>query len=818
MIDEEQDQPSVETEETTKRLRHSEDLSQSIPGFRLVQKLGEGGMGEVFEAEQLEPVRRKVALKLIKRGMESKEVLARFDSERQALALMSHPNIAQVYDAGTTNDGRPYFVMEFVQGVPVTQYCDTNRLTTAERLGLFTQICDGVQHAHHKGVIHRDIKPSNVLVKIQDSKPVPKIIDFGIAKATSQRLTEQSVFTAMGEFIGTPEYMSPEQADLTGLDVDTRTDVYSLGVVLYEMLVGAQPFEGEELRRAGFDEMRRRIREDEPLRPSTRLSGLGEQSTHAAQKRRSEPATLARQLRGDLDWITMKALEKDRTRRYDSPAELAADIGRHLADQPVLAGPPSTTYRMKKFVRRHTVGVATSALVVLALIFGIAVATLGMVRARTAERATAREAETARQVSDFLTGLFEVSDPSEARGNTITAREILDKGADEIRRELGGQPLVQARLMRTMGSVYNSLGLYETARELLEESLAIRRRHLGDEHPEVSASMSSLANLLQNLGEYEEARSLYERAIEIDERRFGPDSPDVAILRNNLASLLHGLGEYDGALALFRRALETKERIHGPDSPEAAATLNNMANVLHRLGDYEGATPLLERALKIKERAHGLDSLEVAQTLNNLAGCRQTLGDYERAVALCERAQVILEKVLGPEHPQVAVVLANQGEMWGDLGEYEEALPLYGRALDIIDKALGSEHPVMAVFLSDSAKVHRQMGNLQEARDRLERALSIFQGTVGPDHPDVATALTVLASVYSEQGDYARAEPLFQRSFKIREEKLGADHPEVAEVLEGYAELLGKTDRNDKARELEARAATIREKLAAESG
>ena len=818
MIDEEHDQPPLETEETTKRLGHSEDLSQSIPGFRLVQKLGEGGMGEVFEAEQLEPVRRKVALKLIKRGMESKEVLARFDSERQALALMSHPNIAQVYDAGTTEDGRPYFVMEFVQGVPVNQYCDSNRLTTAERLGLFTQICDGVQHAHHKGVIHRDIKPSNVLVKIQDSEPVPKIIDFGIAKATSQRLTEQSVFTAMGEFIGTPEYMSPEQADLTGLDVDTRTDVYSLGVVLYEMLVGAQPFDGGELRRAGFDEMRRKIREDEPPRPSTRLSGLGELSTTAAQKRRSEPATLARQLRGDLDWITMKALEKDRTRRYDSPAELAADIGRHLADQPVLAGPPSTTYRMKKFVRRHTIGVATSALVVLALVLGIAVATLGMVRARTAERTTAREAETALQVSDFLTGLFEVSDPSEARGNTITAREILDKGADEIRSDLGGQPLVQARLMGTMGIVYKNLGLYETARELLEESLAIQRRHLGDEHTDTSSSMNNLGNVLVNMGEYEEARSLYERALEIDERTFGADSRDVATLRHNLASLLRKMGEYDEAVLLDRQALEFNERAFGPDSLEVASNLNNLGSVLHRLGDYEGATPLLERALEIWERERGPDDLKVAKALSNLAGCRHVVGDYDRAVPLCERAQVIFEKVLGPEHPQLAFGLANLGQMRSELGEHEVALALYERALVIGEKGLGPGHPAVAALLSESAKVHRQMGNLQEARDRLERALSIYQGTLGPDHPDVATCLAVLAAVYSEQEDYTRAEPLFQRSLKIRQEKLGADHPEVADVLEDYAEMLERIGRNGEARELEARAATIREKLAVESG
>ena len=787
MTDEEQLPPTVETEETTKTLRPREDLSQSIPGFRLLQKLGEGGMGEVYEAEQLEPVRRRVALKLIKRGMESKEVLARFDSERQALALMSHPNIAQVYDAGTTTDGRPYFVMEFVQGVPVTQYCDTNRLITAERLEIFTQICDGVQHAHHKGVIHRDIKPSNVLVKIQDSKAVPKIIDFGVAKAIAQRLTEQTLFTAIGEFIGTPEYMSPEQAEMTELDIDTRTDVYSLGVLLYEILVGAQPFDGRELRRVGFDEMRRKIREEEPPRPSVRLSGLGEQSTSAAKNRRSEPSTLARQLHGDLDWITMKALEKDRTRRYDSPSELAADIGRHLRNEPVLAGPPSTTYRVRKFVRRHTIGVAASALVVLALVLGIAGTTVGMVRARVAERAAAREAETARQVSDFLTGLFEVSDPSEAKGETITAREILDRGADQIRTTLTDQPLVQARLMSTMGSVYISLGLYDTAQGLLEEALAIREAELPPDHPDVGASLNELGEAHRERAEYDQAWPLYERALAIREEAFGPESSQVGAVLNNMVLILVSKGEYEEALILGDRLLTIKRRTLGPDDPGFAESLSNVAILHVRNGELDEARTLFERSLAIFEKAYGPDHIEVARGLNNVGGVIKDSGDLEAALPLYERSLAIKEKMLGPDHPDLAGTLANLGALMWAMGEPERARPVLERSVAVYRKAFRHDHLGVAQPLTTLAIMDQNTGQPDTARPLFEEALAIRENVLGPDHPEVAMSLRNLGIFYRSTGDNGAARTYYERALLAYESAFGPDHPVVARALTDLA-------------------------------
>jgi serine/threonine protein kinase len=422
-----------------------------IGPYRLRERVGVGGMGEVWAAEQEKPFRRKVALKILKAGMDTAEVIARFEAERQALAIMDHPCIATVYDAGSTPSGRPYFAMEFVQGIPITEYCDRHKLDTRERLKLFMQLCDGVQHAHQKAVIHRDLKPSNVLVTEIDNKPVPKIIDFGVAKATSQRLTEKTMFTHLGQLIGTPEYMSPEQAELTGEDIDTRTDVYSLGVILYELLAGALPFDSKELREAGFEGIRRIVRDKEPPKPSTRVTTLGEKSAIAAQSRHTDPGNLSSQLRGDLDWIVMKALAKDRMRRYASAADLAADIERHLNRQPVLAGPPSKAYRMKKFVARHRVGVAAAVVVAFALILGIVGMTVGLFRAIKAERVAREEAETSSRVSQFLEDLFAVSDPGEAQGNTITAREILDTGAEKIDRELKGHGpgIPRARAVRS---------------------------------------------------------------------------------------------------------------------------------------------------------------------------------------------------------------------------------------------------------------------------------------------------------------------------------------------------------------------------------
>jgi serine/threonine protein kinase/Tfp pilus assembly protein PilF len=714
--------------ETVKRPKSDHVKSVSPDGtigpYRLRERIGVGGMGEVWLAEQEKPFHRKVAIKIVKAGMDTQEVVARFEAERQALALMDHPCIAKVYDAGSTPFGRPYFVMEYVQGVSIIEYCDRHKLGTKERLELFILLCEGVQHAHQKAVIHRDLKPGNVLIAEVDDKPVPKIIDFGVAKATAQRLTEKTMYTHLGQLIGTPEYMSPEQAEVTGEDIDTRTDVYSLGVILYELLVGALPFDSEELRKAGFDGIRKKIREEEPPKPSKRVTTLGDTLISAAEMRHTSPAALTSQLRGDLDWIIMKALNKDRSRRYASASDLAADIERHLKKLPVLAGPPSNVYRLKKFIMRHRAGVVAAAVIILAVILGFAGTTIGLFRAIRAERSAREEAETASRVSQFLEDLFSVSDPGEAQGNSITAREILDRGADKIAAELNGQPLIQSRLMVTMGRVYLGLGLYNQARPLLEDALKMRESELGEETIETACSKEELANLLSSEGDFEAAKPLFEQALSIREKLLGKDNPLVGKTASNLGNLYRQKREFDKAIPLYQRALEIREKTLGHDNVEVSNSLNGLAIVYEGKGDYKAALPLYQRALSIREKA------------------------------------------LGPNHPQVATSLNNLATLYWFMGNLDAARPLNARALQIQEKVLGPDHPDLAHTLNTCAIIQTAAGNYSEARKLHERALAIRQKHLRPDHPRIAESYYNLACVTALQGDRKQAIDYLRESIR----------------------------------------------------
>ena len=634
---------------------------QRVDNYRLLQEIGEGGMGEVFLAEQEKPIRRRVALKLIKAGMDTRQVIARFESERQALALMDHPCIAKVFDADSTSEGRPYFAMEYVKGEPITAYCDRHRLTTRERLDLFMQVCDGVQHAHHKGIIHRDIKPSNVLVAIQDEKPVPKIIDFGVAKATEQRLTEKTVFTQMGVLVGTPEYMSPEQAEMTGLDIDTRTDVYSLGVLLYELLVGALPFDPRELRKGGFDELRHKIREEEPSKPSTRVSTLGGATRDIANRRRTDLPALRRDLRGDLDWITMKALEKDRTRRYGSPNDLAADVGHHLRHEPVQASPPSTAYRVGKFARRHRLGVVATVAVVLAVVAGISATTIGLVRATRAKTEAKRETATAEQVSEFLVGLFEVSDPSEARGNSISAREVLDRGAERIEAALADQPAIQARMMSKVGQVYQNLGLYEQAEPLLRRALEIRRHVLGPDHHETLHSLNRIGSLCWRKGQLDEAERYHGEALERARRVLGDDHPDTFNYVNNLGTVLEAQGKLDEAELYYREALEGRRRVLGDDHSATLVSRSNLGLALVNQGKLDEAEPYTREALEDKRRTLGDDHPATLASINNMGHLLEAQGKLDQAEPYYREALETNRRVLGDDHPLTLESISNMG-------------------------------------------------------------------------------------------------------------------------------------------------------------
>ena len=570
---------SAELEAEFGRLK-PEQSGEQIGPYKLLEQIGEGGCGAVFMAEQEEPVRRRVALKVIKLGMDTRQVIARFEAERQALALMDHPNIARVLDAGATGTGRPYFVMELVRGIRITDYCDQNTLPTEKRLALFTQVCQAIQHAHQKGIIHRDIKPSNILVTLHDGVPVPKVIDFGIAKATTgQRLTDKTSFTAFEQFIGTPAYMSPEQAEMSGLDIDTRSDIYALGVLLYELLTGQTPFDAKELLASGLDAMRRTIREQEPPRPSTRLSTmLAADRTTVARHHQSEAVKLTHSISGDLDCIVMKALEKDRTRRYETASGLALDIQQHLNDEPVTARPPSSLYRFQKLIRRHKLAVAAASAVLAALIIGLGVSTwmfLGEKEAR--ERAVAAEQEQSRlrqvtevqerkatteankssQVANFLKDMLSGVGPSVALGrDTTMLREILDKTAERVGQDLKDQPEVEAELLEIIGKVYFQLGQYGKSAEVHGEALAIRRILFGNEGREIAVSLREVGFALFRQGKVAEAETTQRESLAMLTKLLGNEDGDVGSALNNLALMLTSPEKLAEAESLQRRALE----------------------------------------------------------------------------------------------------------------------------------------------------------------------------------------------------------------------------------------------------------------------
>jgi len=665
--------------------------AEAIGPYRLLERVGEGGMGEVWLAEQTQPIHRQVALKVIKAGMDTAQVVARFEAERQALALMDHPAIAKVFDAGATPQGRPYFAMEYVRGETITAYAKRHALAIPERLDLFLQVCEGVQHAHQKGLIHRDLKPSNVLVGVRDDRPYVKVIDFGVAKATTHTLTDRTLHTELGAFIGTPDYMSPEQAEFGGLDIDTRTDVYALGVILYELLTGTLPFDPKTLREQGLDEVRRTIRDVEPPRPSTRVTTAARSSSRVDSSAPTVVA-LARQLRGDLDWITMKALEKDRTRRYGSVSDLAADLRRHLDDAPVLASPPSATYRISKFVRRHRSGVAVAgALVLLLVVFAVVMTVQASRIARARDRAS-QEAATATQVSDFLVGLFKVSDPSEARGTTLTAREILAKGAQQLD-NLVDQPAVQARLQATIGDVYTGLGLYKDAQPLLTTALETRKRVVGPDNPDTLATANALANLYWYQGKYGEAESLYRDIVERRTRVLGADHPDTLRANYDLASLYAMQKRWEEFDRLSRDTLAKQRRALGDHHPDTLASLGNLESSYFARGRYEEALPVAIEVLESERRIFGEDHPKTLTSLHNLATVYDALGRYGEAEPLYLRAAKGKRRVLGVEHLGTAKTLDRLASMYMKQQRYSEAESAFLAAYSGYAKSVGGENP-----------------------------------------------------------------------------------------------------------------------------
>ena len=784
---------------------------KTIGNYAIRSRAGHGGMGVVYDAEQREPVQRRVALKVMATAA-NPDAAARFALERQALARMTHPHIASVYDAGILDDGRPFLAMEYVDGIPINQYCDRNALDVGHRLELFILVCQAIQHAHQKGIIHRDIKPSNVLVTVVDGVAKPKVIDFGVAKAT-QPITGESLQTMHGLVVGTLEYMSPEQLDRgNGADIDTRSDIYSLGVLLYELLCGQLPYDWDLLRKGGLDSLRRILHESEPPRPSARLRTLDtEVAGEVAAARGQSPAALARALAGDLDWILLKALDRDRTRRYASASEFADDVRRYLAHEPALAGPPSATYRVAKFVRRHRAAVTVAATISTLLVgFAIVTSMQSLEIRRALDRARIERAH-AERVSAFLTDVFRASDPYAGRGSEVTAREVLDRSFERISRDLQDDREVKASVLNVLGATYGQLRQYDQGEKLIRESLALRRNLHGGDHLETAESLEALGHIQLRRAQLPGAARTLEEAVAMKKRLLPPGDPrraeglfylgavrrmdgslDVArahllealsLSRNasdprirriaaNAADELGNVGikraDFAEAERWYRQALAMRRK-DDPDAPATADTQVRLGAVLTERGDPAAAEPYLRSALAALERHLGRDHEKVAPAANNLAHAYQMQSKFDDARPLFERALNIWRRIHGDKHPGVAKSLHNLGLVAHDQSRYADAERIFRELLAIEQKRLRPGHADLAFPINSLARLSHDQGRLAQAETWYREALSIREKTLGRDHVLTADITLWLGRLLVEKGAPGNAEPLLRHGLEVRE-------------------------------------------------
>ncbi len=826
------------------------EAGQVIAGkYTLLEVVGEGGMGSVWRAKQTEPVKRHVAVKLIKAGMDSKAVLARFEAERQALAMMDHPNIAKILDGGL-HENRPYFVMELVKGTPITEFCDKLKLTPQQRLELFVPVCQAIQHAHQKGIIHRDIKPSNVLIALYDDKAVPKVIDFGVAKATGGALTESTIDTGFGGVVGTPQYMSPEQATFNNLDIDTRSDVYSLGVLLYELLAGSPPFAKKELEKRGLLEILRVVREEEPPRPSTKLSTADALPSLSAS-RSTEPKKLTGLLRNELDWIVMKALEKDRSRRYETANGFAADVNRYLAGEAVLAHPPSTAYRVKKFVRRHKGQVIAASLILFALLAGIAGTTVGLFEAKKQEgiarteakakddalqaeaeerknadaakvEAQAKAAE-ANAVVQFLEDkVFAAARPKNQAGGLgkdVTLRDAIAASLPALTKSFADQALVEARLRMTLGRTFSYLGDNKAAAEQCERARAIFTERHGPDHPDTLLSMNDLASSFFILGRHDDAIKLREEVLAARRRILPPDHPDTLASMGDLAILYYIRGRYADAIKLQEEVLAARRRVFLPDHADTLASMSLLALSYAALGRHPDALKLREEVLAAQRRAlppgRHADDLELIEetlatqkrllppdhpdtlaTMNVLALSYENLGRHADALKLYEETLAAQRRTFLPDHPGTLWSMTFLAGAYTKLGRHADALKLYEELRAVSKRVHTPDNPIALMSMQNLAGAYAKLGRHADALKLYEEILAVRKLVHPPDHTLTLMSVHFLAEAYVKLGRHADALKLIEETLADSKRVLPPDHPNTLMSVQFLAETYVKLGRH----------------------